>query len=464
MKTATPVLRSIRSRKGGVLLTAVIFATISALTIGSFIKLANHELRLSNVQFYSNECINLAEAGLEEALHALNFYNWNGWSVTPDTGRLSVYDVPLGRAATGEFHVLVENRRGDPLVTAEGRVTAGSGLTTTKQVQITLRTRSYFANGVTAREQITFAGGNPQVDSYFSSQGPFTSERRRDRGTVASIYVGTDPIELGNGHIWGYVFTGGQPPRIRNGTILGEDSHTKQLTNSGRVDPSRITRDFSAEFPEPLAPPGPSIPGIPTSDGQFVNVGPYILTGIGSSRDLGTPFRDPSEPEVYHVMGNISLQSDLNILGPVILVVHGNVSIGGSGGLNVGTSAANPENALLRVYAYNDFKITGNGMGNATRIPANLVIFGMNPVHQSFDLGGSARWEAAIYAPNADLDLNGGGSEGHMSGAVVGKNVKLNGNSKFHYDEDLAAFTDAFGFALDTWRELIRIEDRIVFN
>lgn len=426
------------SSRGGVLIVAIVFSAISALTVGSFIRLAHHELRLSNTQFYTNEAINLAEAGLEEALHALNFKTWSGWHTNGGTARFSSKDIPIGRAATGEFYILVIDRNDDPIVTAEGRVTSSSGLTTSRQIRISLREISYFANGITARNSIIFSGGNPNVDSYDSREGPYHPSRRRDRGTVASVSVKTDAIQLGNADIWGYAFTGGEDPDVRNGTIRGED------TPSGvKIDQNRIARDFSSDFPFPRQPPAPD----------------YSYDSIGDGMTLGTPTPEGEDP-VWTVVetNSISLTQELEIDGPVILIIHGNARFsGGNGGLTV------TENGNLRVYAYNDFTVTGQGMGNRTQDPSKLVIFGMNTVHQEFGLGGNAQWEAAIYAPNANLDLNGGGNSGHMSGAVVGKNVKLNGNSKFHYDEALADFTDAFGFAMDSWTEVKR-SDWVMFN
>lgn len=441
--SATPTTPRVRfsDKRGGVLLTAIILSVVSVITITSFLKLARHELNLSNLQFYSNETLNLAEAGLEEALYSMNSHDWREWVLTDQSATLSIKNLQIGLASAGDIQVLVEDRRGNPTITAEGRVHGKSSLAISKQVRITLRKRSYFANGITARESIVFSGGNAHVDSYLSSGGPYTSARRRDRGTVASVSVTSDAITLGNGHVWGYVFTGGEDPNVRQGTILGENS-----PSGITIDANRIARDFSAEFPMAIDPPR----GIASAH----------YGSITSTLTLGTP---GAEFPTVVTVGNIKMTDDLNIVGPVILIVDGDISFSGSGGLNIGFSPENSENASLRVYAYQDFSISGKGMGNLTRLPANLAIFGMNAAHQNFDLGGNARWEAAVYAPNADLKLNGGGNEGHMSGAVVGKNIVINGGSKFHYDEDLIDFTDAFGFAMSTWEELIG-DQRIQFQ
>ena len=59
----------------------------------------------------------------------------------------------------------------------------------------------------------------------------------------------------------------------------------------------------------------------------------------------------------------------------------------------------------------------------------------------------------AIYAPNADLTLSGGSSDGliEFTGASVSKTVTMTGGRNFHYDESLARmFQD---FVVVAWNE-----------
>jgi hypothetical protein len=56
-----------------------------------------------------------------------------------------------------------------------------------------------------------------------------------------------------------------------------------------------------------------------------------------------------------------------------------------------------------------------------------------------------------VYAPNADVQVNGNGD---IMGAVVGAVVTFTGNAAFHYDESLAYEGDDTPFTVTRWREL----------
>jgi hypothetical protein len=496
MKTSNNSSHSVfASKKGSVLITAVIFSTISIITIASFLKLANHELRLSNNQFYYNQSLNLAEAGLDEAMHLLAFENYDGWQLFGGDARFSVRDLAIGRGATGEFDVLITDWEGaSPVVIAEGRVTPGSGLTTTKQLRATLRPRGYLANGITAQCKITFSGGVNFVQSYKSSTGHVGTAQyvKRDRAAVATTLFEDRSLDLGNGRIWGFAFTGGGPVRVGpHGTVQGEDSPPLPL-----IDPKRVARDFKAIFPQPQPEPPPvSAPPVDLAAleawieanepgkelGALRTVDHYLgpanresnthRTNYGTINGTTIIGRPHVKDRLVVYANNINMTGGtLHIVGPVTLVVTGNISMGGGAKLQVGYDVHNKEGANLLIYAFGNVSFGGGGgMDNRTRFPNNLAIFGMAPKvnlcnhSQSFSLGGNASWEAVVYAPNADITLNGGGSSGFMAGAVVGMSVDINGGSNFHYDEDTEAFLRGFGFAMESWEEVPQIS-RISFN
>src|SRR5690606_31737109 len=117
-------------------------------------------------------------------------------------------------------------------------------------------------------------------------------------------------------------------------------------------------------------------------------------------------------PRVYKI-GSIGLsgQSLLRIVGPVVLHVTGNISVSGQAEIRV------EEGASAVIYADSTVDIGGNGAMNATTIPANLLIYGTNRVYQSIKIAGNGELQAAVYAPNASMTING---NGEVSGAVVG--------------------------------------------
>jgi len=59
-------------------------------------------------------------------------------------------------------------------------------------------------------------------------------------------------------------------------------------------------------------------------------------------------------------------------------------------------------------------------------------------------VGANANFVGAIWAPQADFTLGGGGNNTYdFIGAVVTRSVKLNGHFNFHFDENL----ERIGFA-----------------
>ncbi|PYV22676.1 MAG: hypothetical protein DMG24_16055, partial [Acidobacteria bacterium] len=67
--------------------------------------------------------------------------------------------------------------------------------------------------------------------------------------------------------------------------------------------------------------------------------------------------------------------------------------------------------------------------------PASVGInyAGTNPV----SIGGSGAVSALITAPNATVNLGGGGSKGYMVGAINAGNVVVQGGYPIHYDMQL---------------------------
>jgi hypothetical protein len=103
--------------------------------------------------------------------------------------------------------------------------------------------------------------------------------------------------------------------------------------------------------------------------------------------------------------------------------------------------------------AGSQFKVAGNGIANDTGNAGSFLYFGL-PTNTAIDFGGNAGFTGAIYAPQADFSLGGGGSdEIDFIGASVTKSVKMNGHFNFHYDENLANIGPGRGFIPTSWAE-----------
>lgn len=422
--------KDLRDTQGSVLIVAIIFATIAALAIGSYIRLAGTEMRLANQQFYGNASLNLAEAGVEEALYAINLSSLGdeGWEATGIAGTLGKYinSIELGRGATGSFRVHVVGAESTaPKIVSEGKVRSGANGRSVRQVEVRLYSRSLFGNGIMAND-IIMRGGNIEVNSYSSLAENF---ELLESSKVASTSLVEESMDLGNANIYGSVATRGWEPRTRPNTLITDG----------------WTDDFDSDLPDV------QLPDYDLTYHYYDEIGPGTLGDHGQTRYIQT--------------SSIKLTSDekLEIHGDVVLIVDNDIDIHGEAGIVI------DENASLKVYVEGDVSIGGtgttgeNGIVNKSETPANLQLYGTNLESQSFSLSGNAAWYGTVYAPNGSVILNGGGNAGKFYGAVVAGHVTMNGNTTFYYDVELADLVDGSSFAMGNWRERFG-DERYVFE
>ena len=183
------------------------------------------------------------------------------------------------------------------------------------------------------------------------------------------------------------------------------------------------------------------------------------LTGSGGPGSRTITGGLPSLPLEYHL-------SDFDMNNNREIIINGHVLMRIDGDVDISNLTINAGSSLV-LYVHGDFEVSGNGYANANYMTESFVIYGTNNDDDDveFTLNGSAGLSAAVYAPNADLTVNGGGSGPGFSGAAVAKEIHLNGGVVFHYDEGLDSFTgNDPNFKLKSWYELVQREDRINFE
>lgn len=426
----------------------LLLAAIAAAAAGWLLTRASQEVRLATRSYYLITALNLAEAGVEEAMWAANssaFTSAHGWAEAAGGGamvfsRTSGLDVAQGAA---EIHVRVDSpASANPIVTALGLVRLPGQRDLVKQLRVTLARRAVWANAIVAKGTVTFNGNNVAIDAYDSLVGPWNAVTNRlDQATVATTSTSNAGLAVNNADIYGYVATGGGQPVVGpNGSILGATSPA-----SPKLDPSRLRTDFSYNIPDTALPAGT----------------PVVLADITTTLTLPRPGDTPDADGRYlYQVGQINLNNQaLTIAGPVDLVVTSDISIGGgSGSVTLSTATMTSD---LRLYAGGNITLSGSGAVNATGSSSRLQLYGtrtqtvaatLGP--QQFSLGGNAGFAGLIYAPNADVSLQGGGSGGLFDGAIVARNVTLNGNYAFHYDVRNASIQSEHYFRPTAWLEL----------
>ncbi|HEY0946583.1 MAG TPA: hypothetical protein VGD81_14995, partial [Opitutaceae bacterium] len=122
------------ANRGSVLIVALILALVIAIALGSYISMSTTALNFSQRSFLSNQAMNVAEAGLEQALWAVNQQadeNPNAWSRFHEPvgseikGTFSTFTLSQNVTAAVKVYVKNYNSAGEPapIVVAQSTVT-----------------------------------------------------------------------------------------------------------------------------------------------------------------------------------------------------------------------------------------------------------------------------------------------------------------------------------------------------
>ena len=458
-------------------MTVVITMIVVGLMLAAYLKLVAVQNQLTMRSQTWNRSVPVLEAGIEEALAHLNRNaspdaagNWNpnmtadgwqpatggGWYKTnkigddmywvniapwPTTGTPTNFPSITSTGFVSQLPAFALNRSFGPFV-AQAVNTLVSPNYSVRVVQATTTNLPTFTRGLVAKHMIDFNGKNAMTDSFdstdpnASNNGRYDLTKARDHGDIGSNDTITNTVNLGNAIIKGNVSTG-PLGTIAIGPLgmVGDSNFVANAANRGKVQSGHSRDDLNVEFPNVPMPDGslgwtglPS-PSSTTIDGTNYN---YVLTG-------GNDYRITSGDMAssYYIQGP----------GKVRIRVDTGINLTGNDVLRVST------NATLELYLdCESAKIGGQGIANDGQA-VNFYLFG-SPRLKSIDLGGNSSFTGVIYAPNAALNLNGGGSSWtDFSGSAMVDSAKFNGNFKFHFDEALPKKGLWHGFVLTSWNE-----------
>lgn len=443
------------ARRGAVLIVALLVAAILALILAGYVNLNLTSARLAKRSFNGYAALNLAESGAEEALWSFNRVAvgdgsaWDGWSTGGAAAWQKFPEVDFGANQRGALKVYVDNRQPGtstrPKIVTQASIAVPGDRAVTKMIEVSLRRRSYFANGLVAKERIVFSGQNASADSWDSDPDdnpataalPYSPLRRKANVMVASASVLNTAVLANKANVWGYVATGGAQPRMgAGGSIAGPDTPL-----GVDLDPRRISTDFNADLP--LVP-------MPLDGTVLLTLGPTLGT-----TGQATKWRTPN----LKLSGN----QTLTILGQVTLILTDGA---GANALDLTGNAAIviPDGASLTLYVQGDIKVAGKGgLNNANVQPITCQIWGtsQSPAGQAIQITGNGSLSCALYAPLGDVTLQGNGD---FMGSIVARNITVAGNAAFHYDESIADRDNDGPFGVARWRELTTASDQAIYE
>jgi hypothetical protein len=298
-----------------------------------------------------------------------------------------------------------------------------------RRLEAIVRPVSSFDQAIMAVSTIDLTNQNIVVDSYDSgdptksTDGLYDVAKRQQNGDIATD---GNLIEAGNAHIYGDVAT-------NSGTVVG----AANITGTERDD-------FYQE-PIPVgAPTWTSFNSTVTSVSNTTTLNASSTNGDSVSRfQLSTI--------------NLSGTKTLTLAGAadgsqtyIEIYVTGDVSLSGNAQLII------QPGVTAKIYFQGNVDVGGNGILNSNNQPSDLQLFGIQPTDDNahhVSLGGNGQIIASVYAPDHDVTINGGGTNGHVFGSVVGNTVTMTGVTNLHYDERLGTTGVINNYKIVSWFE-----------
>jgi hypothetical protein len=306
---------------------------------------------------------------------------------------------------------------------------------------------------------ITLNNHNIYVDSFNSSDPNRSLTGGLPGTTMGQFNVAPYNMMLAN------IATNSQFIAAGQATIYGD-----ALTNGGVVNgASGVQGEIRDDYYEPMA------PVYPPTWANSVTPGVQVPTGNGSSTKSSTTIKSAvtltggtQANPAYYIVDSVSLSGSSDVItfapaknsttGYTELYVRGDFTTkgGGTTSTDSGSIVIMP-GVQVKLYILGSGTFSGNGVSNQNGLSANFSLYGINAPTatsgQSFTFAGKTTFYGTVYAPGADLQLAGGGSNGIFVGSLAGNTAFLNGNTQITYDEALGTQGLITRFQLTSWFE-----------
>jgi hypothetical protein len=282
-----------------------------------------------------------------------------------------------------------------------------------------------FNVSIAGKTNIDMNGNGLATDSFNSSLtnlsyfGRYTNSMTSTNGDVAVLY---GILDLGNHTVSGDAYLGPT-------ATLASPSQASQISGT-------VSTDYNYDYPDVVA---PNTTGWLTLGSQLKGTAPN-----GANYDY--VFTNSANYVVPNMNGTVYVCSNAHVH---LLVQAGNTA----SVLVAGGGLTNNAGSLEVFMAAPTFSIGSSGAVDGGRA-ANLIYWGL-PTNTKISYSGNGIFVGTIYAPDADITLNGSGnSQFDICGSVIARTVTFNGRFMFHFDEDLLTKNPSRGYYAKSWAEL----------
>jgi hypothetical protein len=421
------LLRHSARTRGSTLVTTLLMALLVGIVLTTYITMVSGNQQAVARSEAWNASLTVAEAGVEEALAHLN-RNFptnllaSGWSLDASSLKRK---RPFG---DGQYDVDIALSSA-PVVTSSGsyKLRGSSSTHLTRTVRVGTVWTNYVENAIATKLGIKLNGFTLSSDSFDSGDstystptGQYDPTKSKDGGDIATNLGIEGAFDAGNAKIKGKVSTGPSGTiDLGPGAVVGSD----EWHDSGTIglQDGWSSDDANVPMPPVLQPytTGTS-PSGGNSGGENYN---YILA---------------SDNYILKSFGGKVL-----VTGDATLLVTDRVQFTGLDYIKIA-----PGGSLKLYVAAETATIGGNGVLNLAGVSTAFQYFGL-PSNTSVSISGELT--GFVYAPNADLTLNGGGN---IYGATMSKSLTINGGYNFHFDEALGRVSSLQYLAVISWDEI----------
>jgi hypothetical protein len=432
LMSTTTDFRSSSRQRGSVMIVALLLAAAIAIVLGSYLQVGRTAQNLAHRGYYANVAVNLAETGLEKAMWSLNGGGWADWEISGSDRYDSFAVGNYAGNTTGVVRVYVENHSPAPgtapRIFARSTITPHRGNVLEKWLEIDCVLGSSPFRGVVA-QRIEVSGGAAIFDSYRSRingtrvnwRAPLPDGSGINQGaniTIVALSMESDTVDASNSKVYGYIAVSSTEADAvnfsRNAMLTGDFSAPARTQ-----DLSRITRDASLSLKRMSMTPG---------EGTF-------LGEVTAATTLGTGTYTATDIQLNGNGKNLVIEGHVLLRVPTTSLSATVFSVGGGALITIADGAS------LTIETPGNVAIAGNTVVN-DGVPGDFTIIGtrdrtLTNNRQTITLSGQGDLKAVVYAPDANITLNGGGSTGHFYGSLVGQNVQLNGGANVTWDENL---------------------------
>jgi hypothetical protein len=451
-------IRTQPKTQGGALPFALLTASVIGFTLASYLTLVSSQNASVMRSLSWNHAVAVAEAGVEEALTQLHYTgitnlwasNWKkldnglyykrcalGNGTYTDVTIRPVEPPVIISTAFVPAPLSPASQMGMILGLASSSSQPASALK--RKIQVNTAREALFTKAMLAKGQIDLNGNNVTTDSFDSTtiegstNGKYDPAKRRANGDVATNSGLVDSFKMGNANIMGHVSTG---PRgtisIGSNGSVGDKKWVLEDRKTG-IQPGYSSDDMNVEFPDVVLPPGTPTIVYSGSYSQGNTNYNYVLKGSATEQ---TFFKTSSLNGKVYVSGNVQLwiTDSFNMSGGDLIYLAPGANLK----LYVGAASAT---------------LSGQGISNPGSA-LNFQYYGLNS-NTSLTFSGNGAFTGTIYAPYANFNLKGSGSNlNDFIGASVSKTVTMTGNFNFHYDEALILIGPLKDYIVTAWNEL----------